>query len=211
MSARVENNLRSGNGRRTFLVLAGAGFAAIAVAGVVAFPAQGIHDVREQIDSASTSVERTNVERRRMEEFREHAGFERVLDGHRVLDTLLPEPSDEIDVHGTVRVLAGAAGLQLRSINVTPWVPDSHFPVLDDGVLSCEVLLDGTGSPQSLADLVWSLRDLGHPAAVLEFELSERPERGGTSVRATLGLYAALPAEALAPEPDPSLEQGMPQ
>lgn len=201
------DNLKEGATRRLLQNWAPALFTCLALTGAVGLPMRSLYSARVQHSSALQQSQRAQDLRSELEAFRVAGGENFVEQLDRTTAELLPHGLSSIDVRAALQLLADSSGFELAALSVSEFVP-TGYATLDDSVGLSEISLSGRGGPGSLSRLLESVRALGYPITVRNFQLDRLTASDhGFEIHAALDLYQAVPPQAPPPSEDISFEE----
>lgn len=201
------DNLKEGATKRLLQNWAPALFTCLALAGAVGRPLRSLYSARTQHSHALEQSQRAEDLRAELEAFRSAGGEGFVAELDRTTAELLPRGLSSIDVRAALQLLADSSGFELAALSVSEFVP-TGYATLDDSVGLSEISLSGRGGPGSLSRLLASVRALGYPITVRNFQLDRLSTADHEfEIHAALDLYQAIPPQAAPRSEDTSFEE----
>ncbi|MCA8979405.1 MAG: hypothetical protein H6831_01175 [Planctomycetes bacterium] len=200
------DNLKEGATKRLLQNWAPALFTCLALVGAVGLPLRSLYSARTRYTYALEDSVRAARLRSELEAFRAAGGEGFVERLDRTTAELLPHGLSSIDVRAALQLLAEPSGFDLAALSVSEFVP-TRYATLDDSVGLAEISLSGRGGPGSLARLLDSVRALGYPVTVRNFQLDRLSATDAQfEIHAALDLYQAIPPQAAPRSEDTSFE-----
>jgi hypothetical protein len=197
------DNLKAGAATRLLKNWAPALFTAIALIGAVGLPLRSLVSARLELQQAELDSARAAELRSEMEAFRAAGGDSFVDELGRATIDLLPRELSSIDVRAALQLIASSCGLELSALSVGEFTPTT-YTTLDDSVALAEISLSGRGGPGALSRLLSSVRVLGYPVTVRNFQLDRLDANDSRfDVHAVLEIYQAIP-KVVAPQSEDS-------